>query len=396
LKTTYNLNLWDCPNCGAMGVPATTLECPGCGGAKTPQNLEYLGPELTREEAMKWARAKKFIVCSSCGMTNRGGVTACEKCGNGIDASDKKYGEINYGTPDQAPRSEDEARRRFEPETSSGYERGVTSSLPRADSYGSSSTSIGSVSLNSDQKQMLKLGAGAFLGFILLFWVVYAVFFQTEQKQGLVVGYAWTWDVEIERYQTNHYSRRSSHPGDAFNVRSYKESRLVEVYRTETETRYVSKTCSKSTNLGNGITETETWECGQDVTTSKKVFDHYDTVWDTYYDYDVNEWSYLWTAHSEGTDQSPKPPSFTLNLEGQTALGAERAKPAQKHFTVIFRVIGEGEDPDEYVYKTDNESEWLQYQIESWYPLKINRQGTVMNNPLLDKINAEENPAVIQ
>lgn len=116
-----------------------------------------------------------------------------------------------------------------------------------------------------------------------------------------------------------------------------------------------------------------------------QVLDHYDTVYDTYYSYDLDEWMYERTEHAEGNDRNPYWPEYSVHLNGQQVLGAERVSGTPESYVVYFET-NEKDEIEVYTYST-TESEWNQYIEGEIYTLKINHFNAVMNNPLQDKIN---------
>jgi hypothetical protein len=100
------------------------------------------------------------------------------------------------------------------------------------------------------------------------------------------------------------------------------------------------------------------------------------------YSYDLDEWGYGRTVHAEGNDRNPVWPEYSLNLEGQTRIGAERAGARSETYTVHFQT-NEKDKIKQHSYRT-SQSEWMEYAIEHNYMLKINSFGMIMNNPLRD------------
>jgi hypothetical protein len=98
--------------------------------------------------------------------------------------------------------------------------------------------------------------------------------------------------VIIERYETVHHTDESFTPVGAYNITSRQVSRQVPVYRSETTTRDCSYTTESCTDLGNGSESCTTTTHSQTCSDTTQVLDHYDTVWDTYYSYDRDEWTY--------------------------------------------------------------------------------------------------------
>lgn len=379
-------NKWDCPACGRVGNSAFKQKhCPACGYGKTSQDAEYMGDEITNADDLKVAGKTKDWICSNCQSTNYQKNDFCENCGNPKDGSDKVNQKINYGsTP---PRTHEEARERSHPKTK--IESASSYSYPPVSSYSSEPWSVQSsldsfaektgIQLNTDT---LKIG-GIVVAVLLFIAVLFFSIFHTKDVNGTVTAFNWTRDIPIEVYKTVRHTHESIQQSGAYNVRSYQESRQVPVYKTVTT--HHSKTCTSYTNNGDGTTTQHTEDCSYD--TSESVLDHYDTVWDTYYDYDRDEWVYEYTAHTQGSDQKPYWPVVKLNRDSEPIIGAERKSIPFEKYSVVFATYDKKEKRTDYII-SPNQPEWSQYKMEESYPLKINSFGIVMNNPLQDKIKS--------
>lgn len=372
-------NLWDCPSCGTKGISAfKQKKCPQCGYSKTAQEEEYLGQPLTKAEDLAVAGKFKDWTCSSCGSVNKGKAKTCENCGNPKESDDHVNTVIDYGA--SAPHSADEAHHRSHPRP---VIADVDIDAPAPSSYRSSRSVAYS---DTPQKTILglrpdqvKIGGISLAVLAVIVLVLFGIF-HTRTLKGTVSAFSWSRDIPIETYKDVRHTHESSHPGDAYNVRSYQESRQVPVYRTKVT--HHPKTCTTTKNNGDGTSTQSTYDCSYD--TSEQVIDHYDTVWDTYYDYDRNEWVYERTEHAGANDHNPHWPEFNLNLKGQTALGAERQGTPSEEYKVVFTTYDKDEKRTDYTYTT-NLAEWQSYEMEGSYPLEINSFGSIMNDPLADK-----------
>ncbi len=382
-------NGWDCPACGKVGNSAFKQKfCPECGSPKTSQDEEYMMGEITNKEDLKVAGKTKDWICSSCGITNYQKNNFCEKCGNPKEADDKVHKKISYGaTP---PKSGTEARERSHPkpkvkETSDDSYTSVpmysspSSYSPEPSRIQSSLNSFAEKTGVRIDQDTLKVGA-TITGALLVIAILLFTIFHTTSINGTVSAFNWTRDIPIEHYITVRHTHQSSQPAGAYNVRSYEESHQEPV--SVTTSHYESATCYDYTNNGDGTTSRDPYECGHDV--SETHIDHYDTVWDTYYDYDRDEWVYSRTVHAQGSDHEAYWPEFSLNLGGQTVIGAERTGSYSESYSVVFTTYNKDEERKDYSI-SPNYDEWSQYKMEESYPLKINIYGAVMNDPLKDR-----------
>jgi hypothetical protein len=213
---------------------------------------------------------------------------------------------------------------------------------------------------------------------VLLISVLIYGTFHTKSIDAMVTGFSWSRTVSIERYQQVRDSGWSL-PSGAYNVSS--ETRIhhhEDIEETRTETVHHHKTCYR--DLGSGAEES--YDCSYTTTESKRVVVGSRPVYQTWYEYTVDKWVFNRSASAQSNDREPYWPEYTLHLQGQTRLGAERVGQESQTYSISFITIDSKEE--EYVLKTSYEN-WLQYDPQGVYKLKINSFKAIMNNPLLEK-----------
>lgn len=381
-------HLWDCPACETKDISALRQKkCPNCGYNKTEQDAERRTRiEVTDERGLALAMGGANWVCSSCGSTNLRSDKECKSCGNPKDKSDhenevRKLDSLPpeiYTAKDKDQQWHDEEKK---PEP-------VERALPTPVRKARASQAVVEEMLTF-KPVVVRNAVIAFIAIALLALLGYGIF-NVKKVEGEVTRFSWTRDIVIERYETVHYTDRTFTPAGAYNITSREVPRQVPVYRTDRVPRDCSYTVpGKCTDLGNGAES-----CSPDTRVSQTcyddvpVVDHYDTVYDTYYSYDIDEWTYERTAHAEGNDRSPEWPDYSLHLECQTVIGAECVSSTPEQYVVYFEVI-EDEETKEYSFTT-SETEWNQYVEGALYPLEINHFDAIMNNPLQDKVSATQ------
>lgn len=381
----YTEKIYDCPNCGHKDISALRfLKCPQCGATPPGQEYERITYRvITDPEGLRLAKGGPHWVCSNCFSKNFDEHDMCQYCGNPKDPSDPRYKVKRLDLPEQsessvssfspaqvAPRPT--ARQRSTSPRIQSY-----SSLPRARTATEVSSGFADIGAFVWQYKWL-------IGFVTVAAVLLGAFlyakYHTEAGEGTVTRLTWSRTLSIYRYEVVHYTGKGSSPLGAYNVQSHTTSKQEPRYRTETET--VEKTCPE--DQANGSVK---WvDCSYEV--SKEVFDHYETVTTTTYDYDINEWVYKFPVSTNGEGREPAPywPEYHLNLEGQQVLGAEKATGSESY--VVYFNVTINEEDKQVTYTTSNQAEWTQYLVEARYPLKVNKFNEVMNNPYQDKINA--------
>lgn len=368
---------WDCPACGTKGISALRkLKCPNCGHTKSPQDKEHRSNiEITDEDGIALARGGPHWTCSSCGSVNLDKYTMCTSCNNPREKSDKANRIVELGsTPPPAYQPPDPAEQWYQPEREEPHE---TEPKPTYQRY-QTPTNYDSVGnwLSGLPWLYIIIGLVVVIGIITLGWAI----FHTVDVQAQVTGFSWSRDVTIERYRTVHESGWS-HPSDAYNLRSEMRIRSYEpIYETRTKVVHHSQTCYR--DLGNGAEQS--YDCSYDTTETYQETIGQRPVYDTWYEYDLDTWCYERTAHAGGNDKEKVNwPQFELYLDGQTVIGAERVGGRSETYSVHFRSEGK-KGPEDYVYST-SQDDWMKYQAEINYPLKVNSFKIIMNNPLQDK-----------
>lgn len=368
---------WDCPACGTKGISALRKrKCPSCGHSKTSQDAEHRSRiEITDADGIALARGGPNWVCSRCGSVNLNKYTLCESCGSQKDEKDHTNEVRELGrSSSPSYRPPDITEQFYAPVDP------VVSELPPADPVQSNvSVSAPTLGLPSQIPTVawrpVLLALAAVLGLLGLGWAV----FHTTEASGSVTGFSWTRDVTIERYQTIHDSGWSQ-PAGAYNVSSERKIRSWEpIYETQVDTVHHSQMCDR--DLGNGAEES--YDCSYDETVSHQVKVGDKPIYDTWYEYDLDTWRFERSHHAGANDRDPYWPQYSLYLDGQTIIGAERVGGTSESYTVYFRTVHDKE-PKDYTYQT-TQAEWMQYLIEAEYPLKVNSFNAIMNNPLKDK-----------
>jgi hypothetical protein len=369
-------HFWDCPACGTKGISALRKrKCPNCGYSKTSQDTEIRSDvEITDSDGVALARGGQHWVCSSCGSVNLDKYESCEECGNPKEADDHKNEVRELGsTPPPVYRPPDEDAQWY-PKSGTGEAATVVFNVVEPPKIPepevADSTKPRWLSFKT-----IKMALIALVVVVALTLLGYGIF-HTREVQAPVTGFSWSRDVAIERYTTVHESGWSF-PAGAYDVSSEERiSRYDPIYEERQVTVHHSQTCYR--DLGNG--SEESYDCSYDTNETERVQTGENPVYETWYEYNIDKWIYARTVHAGGNDRSPYWPEYTLNLNGLTAISAERVGGMSETYLVYFEVT-EKEKLKTFSYQT-SESEWREYVLGKTYTLKVNHFDAIMNNPL--------------
>lgn len=89
----------------------------------------------------------------------------------------------------------------------------------------------------------------------------------------------------------------------------------------------------------------------------------------------IQQWVYDRVESTAGVDRSPFWPTVKLFSEGIPVIGAERISKRDRLYTVVFVDNSDPDHPGEYIYYTNNENEWMQYDPSKTYDLPKNKFG---------------------
>lgn len=379
-------HFWDCPACGREGISALRqLKCPSCGYSKTGQDVENRSRiEITDTDGITLAKGGPHWVCSSCGSVNLDKYSECVECGNSKEEDDHQNMVRNLDSlpPVYYPKTD---KQFYDP---GGDVKEESSDIAPEPEY------VPAVVTQFDERKFNKfpwfnktnIGYSAIALVVVAAFAIFGyLFFNTKKVEAPVVGFSWSRDVTLQRYQVVHHTDESSTAPGAYNISSREVPRQVPVYRDETTTRDCSYDTESCTDLGNGSESCTTIHHSETCTDHTTVLDHYDTVYDTKYTYDLNEWVYERTEHSNANDRNPYWPEYQLVQENQNIIGAERVGGRTEIYTIYFEVT----EKDKVVTYLVNapEDQWYQYNEKESYTLQINHFGKVMNDPLEDKLS---------
>lgn len=363
---------WDCHACGNTGISALRqMKCPSCGSTKSPQDKEYLSnKEITDEDGLDLANGKPHWTCSHCGSVNLDKEIRCPGCGNEREKSDLNNKIVDLGPitlPEYKPKNiwgeysdEPEPTKPTQKNINLKPERNYTKEVPK----------------KKLPWKKLVIVIAAVVGVAILGWL----FFHTVSVEARVDNFYWTRTISVERYQSVHESGWYS-PVGSYNV--WSETRIARyepIY--ETRTRIVNHPQTSYRDLGNGAVQS--YDSSYTTTETYQVLVRQEPIFATWYEYDIDKWIYQRKEVSTANDRKPYWPSYNLNLDGYTVIGAERIGGKTELYQVLFETINQNKESKIFTYKV-NQDEWYEYQNNVVYELKINHLGMITNNPLKDK-----------
>lgn len=375
---------WDCHTCGRTGISALRqLKCPGCGNTKSSQDQEHLSRnEITDEYGLSLAKGEPHWTCSHCGSVNLDKETNCIGCGNEREESDGTNQIIELGTnplPDYQPKDVWETHSESDRESNKVTEKEEKPDFQSSNTIWQPPKISREKQLQKSRKSHLKITAIVMvvvLGLAGLGWL----FFHTTPVETTVAGFSWSRTIKIEKYKVVHGSGWSLPPG-AYNC--WSETRISgyrPIYETKTRTVYHPRTSYR--DRGNGAVESYDSSYYTTEVYHEKVGE--EPIYDTWYNYDINQWNYERQVEAGENNRDPYWPVYSLNLDGRTEIGAERVASRREIYTVVFEQKTEKDEIKIYKYNT-GEAEWQRYKLEGNYQLKVNHLGMITNNPLEDK-----------
>lgn len=336
---------WNCSACGSRNSALRNLHCKSCGHPKGPQDTEmFTNNEITDEVGLQLAQGAPHWACEYCGSVNLNKETTCSGCNNPRGSK----GNINFKVKDYGTQNP----------LSLNSDQGQHNGFPVHNK-------------NNIKKSTIYWVFGVLAAVVLLF----AFLFSTKDYEATVTSVAWEREISIESFDKHHESGWTKDP-DAYNVSSYSKVRYHrDVYRTETRT--VTEYETRYRDNGNGSSSSYTVPITKTIT--EQVYDHSEPVYDTWYEYDVDRWTYQRKVTASGTDKDPYWPEYTLtDVEGQ--YGDEREGKRTEKYSVSFQV--KINDKVKVFSRSADFAVWQSYVIGEVYKIKVNRLGAIVGDPV--------------
>lgn len=356
---------WNCSACGNRNSALRHLHCKACGHPKGPQDTEiFTDNEITDEVGLQLAKGAPHWACEYCGSVNLYKESDCSGCGNPKGSKGnttfkvKELGNQNPAYHHPTDNSRSQSDKSYNPGTKTERAADITNRQYR---------SFAVILKNPKLYWVIGIAAAVIL--------LFAFLFSTKDYEATIHGVAWEREITIESYEQFHEEGWTKAP-DAYNVTSYSKIRSYrDVYRTETRT--VTEYETRYRDNGNGSSSSYTVPITKTVT--ERVFDHSEPVYDTWYEYDVDRWTYARKVTASGTEKEPYWPEYTLNDVGGK-YGDEREGKRTEHYTVSFKANINGKAK---VFSRNAEFEkWQDYNLGDVYKIKVNRLGAMVGEPV--------------
>ena len=292
--------LWDCPYCGAKGISGLKKHCPACSHPQDEGTKFYVGEEVSyidEEKAKDYGNGADWT-CAYCGSLNKHDQDNCSNCGAPREDNKGDYFDNQEHNAEKAAKLEKEHQ---------------------------------AVGIGVKKKSN---GRGAIIGVIAIVLILLMVFLMMPKSSTAeVTAKAWDIEQEIEQYGTveeegwelpdgatvldssmevHHYEQVLDHYED---VEVEKSRQVLDHY--DTETSYVDN--------GDGTFSEETSEVPVYVTEYYTEWEEEpvyvdEPVYQPYYLYIVDKWSYERSVITSGTTDDPVVGEVTLSSnerEGQ-------------------------------------------------------------------------------
>lgn len=443
---TRRLGAWDCVYCETKRILGNVFDCPGCGHPR-PKGVRFYqipdGPIVTPEIAEQLGSGGPNWYCLHCESGNKDNNDSCWNCG-APRGSSPSHEVRDYLQGEHVPQSTEEADEADpddqswvsapteEPRVTAAYVPGnYEEDDPDYASYNQGGL-LGRVlqpfAQNNTQGDMFKLGgmiAGGIALIALIIFLIYQTFFNTHVETVAISSYNWSQNVVLQEFQVTSDSSWGSHPSDAYNITSeYKDTGRDEkihdgwktvsyqdtCYRSEsyqdtcTGSRYVSKSCTGTRDNGDGSFTTYSYECGGSESytysctqtrqvpysctkTREEELYHYEDIYDTYYEFNVNRWVTINNYPTSGTDHQPYFQSLELQnpYDGVSApvVGQQQKFEVTGEYSVTFFCADNLKVGEEgYFSRSYSLDEWKLYDADRTYPIEVNFFNGIVSYPV--------------
>lgn len=331
--------LWDCQFCGTKkNLGKTHRFCPNCGAPQNPDSRYY--PADDEKVAVEdHVFVGVDVTCGSCGELNSGSSEFCQQCGAPLtDAAKAKTLDAETrgaGASFASSGSRDLVKEKFDAEMAR-----VGVAKPKNKPKGTNWKGIGIV--------------GAIIAAIVGFFVVFNL---TESATVSASEHHWERTVSVQEYRT-------------FTTQSWDDVRpsgddmvMGSCSRKQRSTNRVpdGQTCKTvRRDQGDG-----TFRESQECTTKYRE----EPVYDNWCTWTGKHWENAYERKTSGTGLSPEPyyENITLNCEGQSRLGCERADYSGEYF-----VDFSGNENRTYTCDFPQD-EWASIAVESVWTIEVRR-----------------------
>ena len=237
------------------------------------------------------------------------------------------------------------------------------------------------------------------------------------------MGFTWTQNVRVQVYQVVHETSWTTHPPSAYNIVSeyrdtgrdekihdgwetvpYQDTCYETVPFPDTCTRpvYESKTCQGTRDNGDGTITTYDYDCGTYVqeeypctntrqepysctkTRQEEVY-HYEDIYDTYYQYDIDKWVTIANHGTSGSDHEPYYESVTLSNpysgSGTPVLGQQQQLQEQGVYSVSFYSENPKIGQEGYFTREYPLDKWMLFGFDWEYQIEVNFVNMILSDP---------------
>jgi ribosomal protein L40E len=346
---------WVCPKCGSRN-PGPEKTCLSCG-APQPENVAFVQADqqklITEAEEVAKAKAGADIHCGFCGARNPAGTEICTQCGADLVHGTRREAGRVIGAFSTGPVKQTACPNCGQPNPETALKcANCGASLERTPAAEAASMPRPAAARSS--RGVLGIGALLVVGILCLgAFIAFAVLsMRTEGRTGVVEGVSWTTQVTIEGLQPVDYDGwRDEIPADA-----QIEACSEKVFTVQDEPAPNSnKVCGTPYTVDKGSGYAEVVQDCQ-----------YEVLKD-YCNYSVMEYRQVDLISQQGNDYSPAWPD--PEIASDQRIGAK-----EQLFQIVFET-SEGQ----YTYKTNDLSQYQQFQIGSEWILNINSFGNLVS-----------------
>jgi predicted nucleic acid-binding Zn ribbon protein len=343
---------WVCPNCQRKN-PGPQKFCNGCG-APQPENVKFIQAAeekfITDEAEIARAKAGPDVHCPYCGARNPGDAEFCGECGGNLaEAEARESGRVVGAHRDKpAPEVNCPACGTPNPASAQVCSECGSSLVARPSEIPKPQPSPKPV---SKVKGLPILGViGGVIICAVLAFLIYSIFFRTEEHTGEVQAVSWTRTIPIMALGPVEYEDWwDDIPSDAEIGSCREEYHYTQDEPAPNAVEVCGTPYTVDTGTGHG-------EVVQDC--EYEVYDDYCT-------YTVMDWTVFDEVTLTGSDLNPRWPEVSLQAD-------QKEGDREENYEVIFYSDGE-----HYEYTLTDAAEFSQFSIGSQWILNVNALGAV-------------------
>ena len=372
--------VWDCNQCGNIGIKASNHMCPGCGNPQNKDTKFRLPGKISYvpESVEKTINRNPNWICNYCGGQNQDDLENCLGCGASRNGThdyfkNKTKSQENEGSSYD---TEDLDSRNYE-STKSSTNNGDTP--VRFNNFKSGSLAIFKNSYSS-YKNIVKISAIVAIVLMMIVGTIYLLI--PREKTVTIQQILWEREVTVERYQTVDesgwtvpYGGRLQYEKEEF---SHNEQKFVgyETKVREVEEQYISgyeQGPSSYRDLGNGYFEEipgasyPVYSTRYRTETYQEPIYVWEAVYRTKYYYEIEKWLFERNTKTNGSNTIEP-------YWGEEDSGMKSDEQISSRYEKYFILVVDSKEKEQSI--TIPYLQWSELHVGQVVKVKVNIFGT--------------------